>query len=107
MVSESVPEPSNSSPPSYKKTTTNPPFPHGVISERRRRRPRTLQLQLALQLLVDLVLVELSVGRLKVKVLLELHRAVPAHVEPAAAPVASSAPAPVRGAAGRETRGVT
>ena len=69
--------------------------------------PRTLQLELALELLVDLVLVELSVGRLEVKVLLELHRAVPAHVEPPAAPDASAAPAPIRGGAALETRGVT
>lgn len=37
----------------------------------------TFQLELALKLAIDLLLVELSVGALKVKVLLKLHRAIP------------------------------
>lgn len=62
----------------------------------------TSELELALQFLVDVVLVELRVGRLKVKVLLELHHPIPAHVHFASAAAAPPAPATHRLGASRQ-----
>lgn len=61
----------------------------------------TSELQLALELTLQLLLVELRVGALEVKVLLELHWAVPAHIEASSAAVTASSAASVR----RSTRG--
>ena len=57
----------------------------------------TFQLQLALELFVYVLLVELGVGTLKVKVLLELHRPISAHVEAAPSAVPASTASPVGG----------
>lgn len=51
----------------------------------------TFQFELVLELLVNLVFVELRVGRLKVKVFLKGHGTIPAHVDFASAAVSSSA----------------
>lgn len=60
-----------------------------------RGRRLTFELEFALQLFVDVVLVELGIGRLKVKVFLKLHGAVPAHVDSASAAVPSPSAAAV------------
>jgi len=56
---------------------------------------RTFQLQLALELPVDLLLVELGVGALKVKVFLKLHGSVSAYIEAPSAAVSAPSAAPV------------
>lgn len=61
----------------------------------RRSRLQTLELQLALELAVDLLLVELGVGALKVKVLLKLHGAISAYAEASSAAMTTSSAAPV------------
>lgn len=60
----------------------------------------TFEFEFALQLFVDVVLVELGIRRLKVKVFLKLHGAVSAHVDSASAAVPSSSAAAV-GLSGR------
>lgn len=55
----------------------------------------TFELELALQLFVDVGLVELGIGGLKVKVFLKLHGAVSAHVDSASAAVPSPSAATV------------
>lgn len=64
----------------------------------------TFQFELAVELSVNLLLVELGIGTLKVKVLLELHWPVSAHVEVAPAAVSATTTTPLRlGAASWET----
>lgn len=50
----------------------------------------TFEFELALQLLVDVILVELGISRLKVKVFLKLHGTIAAPVDSSSAAVASS-----------------
>jgi len=64
----------------------------------------TFQLQLALELPVDVLLVELGIGALKVKVLLKLHGSVSADVEASSAAVTAPPTAPVSRSSGRHYR---
>lgn len=64
------------------------------------RPPATFQLQFALELPVNLLLVELRIGALKVKVLLKLHRSVPSDVEASSAAVSAPSTAAVSWSAG-------